>query len=72
LIRGLADAVSTSKAGAGGSSADALNQSFQKLGEPKVAPTPQQDAAAGLMLRAMLQAAKCNGRIDEELPQAWA
>ena len=65
LIRGLADAVSTSKAGAGGSSADALNRSFQKLGEPKVAPTPQQDAAAGLMLRAMLQAAKCDGRIDE-------
>lgn len=69
LIRGLADAVSgtgtASKAGAGGSSADALNQSFQKLGEPKVAPTPQQDAAAGLMLRAMLQAAKCDGRIDE-------
>ena len=69
LIRGLADAVSgtttASKAGAGGSSADALKQSFQKLGEPKVAPTPQQDAAAGLMLRAMLQAAKCDGRIDE-------
>ena len=36
-----------------------------KLGEPKVAPTPQQDAAAGLMLRAMLQAAKCDGKIDE-------
>ena len=70
LIRGLADAVSgtttASKAGAGGSSADALKQSFQKLGEPKVAPTPQQDAAAGLMLRAMLQAAKCDGKIDEE------
>ena len=28
-------------------------------------PTPQQDAVAGLMLRAMLQAAKCDGRIDE-------
>ena len=69
LIRGLADAVSStktaSKAAAGGSSADALKQSFQKLDEPKVAPTPQQDAAAGLMLRAMLQAAKSDGRIDE-------
>ena len=74
LIRGLADAVSgagtaskgtTSKADAGGSFADALNQSFQNFGEPKVAPTPQQDAAAGLMLRAMLQAAKCDGKIDE-------
>ena len=42
-----------------------LNQSLQNFGEPKVAPTPQQDAAAGLMLRAMLQAAKCDGKIDE-------
>jgi uncharacterized membrane protein YebE (DUF533 family) len=74
LIRGLADAVSgagtaskvtTSKTDARGSFADVLNQSFQNLGEPKVAPTPQQDAAAGLMLRAMLQAAKCDGKIDE-------
>jgi len=74
LIRGLADAASgaatasketTSKADAGGSFADMLNQSFQNFGEPKVTPTPQQDAAAGLMLRAMLQAAKCDGKIDE-------
>ena len=74
LIKGLADAVSgtgatttpaTSKAPAEGSFADVLNQSFQNWGEPKIQPTPQQDAAAGLMLRAMLQAAKCDGRIDE-------
>ena len=74
LIRGLADAASgagtesqgtTSNADAGGSFADMLNQSFQNFGEPNVAPTPQQDAAAGLMLRAMLQAAKCDGKIDE-------
>jgi len=79
LIRGLADAASgaatasketasketASKADAGGSFADMLNQSFQNFGEPKVVPTPQQDAAAGLMLRAMLQAAKCDGKIDE-------
>jgi uncharacterized membrane protein YebE (DUF533 family) len=43
----------------------ALNQSFEKYGEPKVSPSPQQDAVAGLMLSAMLQAAKCDGRIDE-------
>ncbi len=49
----------------GGSFADVLNQSFQRQGEPQVSPTSQQDAAAGLMLRAMLQAAKCDGRIDE-------
>ncbi len=72
MIRGLADAASggttkgtISKTSAEGSFADVLNQSFQKYGEPKISPTPQQDAAAGLMLRAMLQAAKCDGRIDE-------
>ena len=71
LIRGLAGAASggtkgtISKASAEGSFADVLNQSFQKYGEPNISPTPQQDAAAGLMLRAMLQAAKCDGRIDD-------
>jgi len=72
LIRGLADAASggstkepIGKASAEGSFADVLNQSFQKYGEPNISPTPQQDAAAGLMLRAMLQAAKCDGRIDD-------
>jgi uncharacterized membrane protein YebE (DUF533 family) len=71
LIRGLAGAASgtaatgtTSKAPEG-SFADVLNQSFERYGEPKVPPTPQQDTVAGLMLRAMLQAAKCDGRIDE-------
>jgi uncharacterized membrane protein YebE (DUF533 family) len=71
LIRGLAGAASgTAAAGTaskapGGSFADVLNQSFEHHTEPKILPTPQQDAVAGLMLRAMLQAAKCDGRIDE-------
>ena len=76
LIKGLAEAASgaapkaapkgaSSPQPAEGSFADALNQSFQKYGEPEVTPTPQQNAAAGLMLRAMLQAAKCDGKIDE-------
>ena len=72
LIRGLADAASgattkatMSKGTAEGSFAEVLNQSFQKYGEPKISPTPEQDDVAGLMLRAMLQAAKCDGRIDE-------
>lgn len=34
-------------------------------GEPQVAPTPEQNAIAGLMLRAMIQAAKSDGHIDE-------
>jgi len=49
-----------------GSFAEVINQSFQRSGEPKISPTPQQDAVAGLMLSAMLQAAKCDGRIDED------
>jgi uncharacterized membrane protein YebE (DUF533 family) len=72
LIRGLAGVASgtaataaTSKAAAEGSFADGLDQAFQHHDEPKIPPTPQQDAVAGLMLRAMLQAAKCDGRIDE-------
>lgn len=48
----------------GGSFGDLLNQSFDRMGEPETAPTPEQDAAAGLMLRAMIQAAKSDGRID--------
>ncbi len=44
---------------------DMLNQAFERQGEPDVPPTPQQDAAAGLMLRAMIQAAKSDGKIDE-------
>ena len=72
LIRGFADAVpaaatkgAPTKAQREGSFAEVLNQSFLNFGEPKIAPTPQQDAVAGLMLRAMLQAAKSDGRIDE-------
>ncbi len=42
-----------------------LNQSLQNFGEPDVPPAPQQEAAAALMLRAMIQAAKSDGKIDE-------
>nr|WP_111299719.1 tellurite resistance TerB family protein [Paracoccus saliphilus] len=34
-------------------------------GEPQVAPTPEQNAVAGLMLRAMIQAAKSDGHVDQ-------
>lgn len=39
-----------------------LNAQFDD--QPAMAPTPEQDAAAGLMLRAMIQAAKADGEID--------
>lgn len=43
---------------------DMLNSSFDKFGEPEAPPTPQQDEVAGLLLRAMIQAAKADGKID--------
>ncbi len=44
---------------------DKFNQSLTHGGEPEIPPTPQQEVAAGLMLRAMIQAAKSDGKIDD-------
>lgn len=43
---------------------DVLNSSFANRGEPEVAPTAEQNAVAGLMLKAMIQAAKADGKVD--------
>jgi len=43
---------------------DLLNQSLRSYGEPDVPPAPQQEAAAALLLRAMIRAAKSDGRVD--------
>lgn len=43
---------------------DLLNQSLRNFGEPDVPPAPQQEAAAALLLRAMIQAAKSDGKVD--------
>lgn len=51
-------------AGRGGGFGDMLNQSIQNRGEPKRAPSREQNAAAGLMLRAMIMAAKSDGKFD--------
>jgi uncharacterized membrane protein YebE (DUF533 family) len=53
------------KGGAQPSFGDLLNQSLQNYGEPDVPPAPAQEAAAALMLRAMIQAAKADGKVDE-------
>lgn len=42
-----------------------FNDSLSRNDEPETAPTPEQNATAGLMLKAMIQAAKSDGRIDE-------
>ncbi|KGJ05868.1 Uncharacterized membrane protein YebE, DUF533 family [Paracoccus halophilus] len=43
-----------------------FNDAISRGDEPEVAPTPEQNAMAGLMLRAMIQAAKADGEIDEQ------
>lgn len=43
---------------------DVLNGAMANRGEPEVAPTPEQNAMAGLMLKAMIQAAKSDGKLD--------
>lgn len=49
---------------AGGSFGDIFNDAIARGGEPEVAPSREQEVAAALMLRAMIQAAKADGEID--------
>ncbi|MDO5603751.1 MAG: tellurite resistance TerB family protein [Paracoccus sp. (in: a-proteobacteria)] len=42
-----------------------FNDAITRQDEPQIAPTPEQNALAGLMLKAMIQAAKADGQIDE-------
>lgn len=42
-----------------------LNEAFIRQDEPPVPPTPDQEAAAGLMLVAMVMAMKADGQIDQ-------
>ncbi|MGB8814580.1 MAG: DUF533 domain-containing protein [Paracoccaceae bacterium] len=44
---------------------EVLNTSFANKGEPDVTPTDEQNAIAALMLRAMIQAAKADGSVDD-------
>lgn len=44
---------------------EVFNDAVARQDEPEVAPTAEQNAVAGLMLRATIQAAKADGRIDE-------
>ncbi len=41
-----------------------MNDAFARKGEPATLPTTTEEAAAALFLRAMIQAAKCDGKID--------
>lgn len=66
LLGGLMGAAGGAAAGgaAQGGFGDLLNSAIRNQGEPEVAPSAEQEVAAGLMLRAMIQAAKSDGKID--------
>lgn len=49
---------------ANGSFGDMLNHSLDSYGEPPVAPNAAQEELAGVLLRALIQAAKADGYID--------
>lgn len=48
---------------------EVFNDALARQDEPAVAPTPEQNAVAGLMLKAMIQAAKSDGQIDDQEKQ---
>ncbi len=48
----------------GGSFGDMLNRSLDSFGQEPATPTAAQEALAGLLLRALIQAAKADGQID--------
>ena len=47
-----------------GSFGDMLNNSLDKYGKEKTGPSREQEELAGILLRALIQAAKADGRID--------
>jgi hypothetical protein len=56
----------TGAASAGTSFGDKLNQSLEQFGEPEQPPTRDDEDLAAVLLRAMIQAAKADGRIDAQ------
>lgn len=50
----------------GGSFGDIFNDAIARRGEPEVVPSREQEVAAALMLKAMIQAAKADGDIDRD------
>ncbi|MCF6322558.1 MAG: tellurite resistance TerB family protein [Rhizobiaceae bacterium] len=66
LLGGVANSRTGQADGNTGSFGEMLNDSFQRGGEPKVQPSQEQEAMAALMLRAMIQATKADGELDEK------
>lgn len=65
LLGGLANKAPQQRE-SGGTFGDLLNGAVESGQEPEVQPTVEEEATAGLMLRAMIQATKSDGTLDEE------
>ncbi len=66
VLGGLAQGLMQGRNGSNASSFGAvLNSAFDATPEPAIDPTPDQEAAAALMLSAMIQAAKSDGQLDD-------
>lgn len=63
LLGGLLGA-GAAQSGSSGGFGDLLNQAIARQDEPETTPSADQEAAAALMLRAMIQAMKSDGEID--------
>ena len=65
LLGALGGAMGQRPADNGASFGQVLNSNFDQTPEDPIEPTADQEAAAALMLRAMIQAAKSDGQLDD-------
>jgi uncharacterized membrane protein YebE (DUF533 family) len=65
LLEGLAGALGGKPASNNADFGSVLNSQFDQTPQAEIQPSAQQEAAAGLMLAAMIQAAKSDGKLDE-------
>ena len=65
VLGGLAGALGGGSGGNNASFGEVLNSQFDQTPQDPIPPSPDQEAAAALMLRAMIQAAKSDGHLDE-------
>ena len=65
-LGGLLGSLSQGSNAGGGALGDLFNQAVNNFGEPETAPSAEEEQASGVLLSAMLQAAKADGEIDAE------
>jgi len=65
LLGALGGAVAQRPSSNSASFGEVLNSAFDQTPQPEIEPTADQEAAAALMLRAMIQAAKSDGKLDD-------